>query len=70
MIRYQLPEQGMINIKIYDVLGKQTDLIYEGYQSQGVHQVEWKADKVAAGVYFVQIEFNNELVSKKVVFSK
>jgi len=70
MIRYQLPEQGTINIKIYDVLGKQTDLIYEGNQSQGVHQVEWKADKMAAGVYFVQIEFNNELVSKKVVFSK
>ncbi|MBC8181811.1 T9SS type A sorting domain-containing protein [candidate division KSB1 bacterium] len=70
IIQYRLPKTGLVEIKMFDVLGKEMATLFFGKQTQGAFEIEWNAEEVASGVYFVHIKFGNDLISKKVVLSK
>ncbi len=54
-ISYQLPRNGQVTLKVYDVLGRLVSTLVEGYQSAGVHTVQFNGDNLASGVYFYQL---------------
>ncbi|MCL5267673.1 MAG: T9SS type A sorting domain-containing protein [Bacteroidetes bacterium] len=54
-ISYQLPRNGQVTLKIYDVLGRLVSTLVEGYQSAGVHTVQFNGDNLASGVYFYRL---------------
>jgi len=70
LIRYHLPKTGKVVLKVYDVLGQEITTIFSGIQIQGAHQIIWKAEKIANGIYFIHLEFGNALKTKRVVLSK
>lgn len=55
-IQVQLPHSSFVNIKIYDVIGREIHKITEFYQEKGVYQVSWNATHHSSGVYFYRVE--------------
>ena len=74
-LRYDLPEDAIVNITIYDILGRQISILVSNQQNAGYKSVQWNAtnDKgtsVSAGVYLYSIEAGDFRQTKKMVLLK
>jgi hypothetical protein len=54
-IGYQLPKAGMVNIKIYDMLGRQMAELVNEQKGPGGYEVTFDASRYASGVYIYQM---------------
>ena len=76
MIRYQLPEQTMVTIAIYDLMGRKVRTLVPGEtQLAGYRQVVWNATNdygqpVSAGMYIYTIQAGEFRQTKKMVLMK
>ena len=68
IIRYNLPEDSEVTIKIYDALGNEIDSITTGFQQKGFYQRTWNAERLASGVYLVKM--NAKSLSSDKSFSR
>ena len=64
-ISYSLPYAGVVNIKIYDVLGKKIKTLIDEFQSYGDHTIQFNASNLASGIYFYRLEVGNEIIATK-----
>jgi len=60
-IDYALPKQTSVDIKIFDISGRQVKILNSGIQHPGYYSVVWNGSddngrKIASGVYFVRFE--------------
>ncbi len=55
-IRYQLPVESKVTIRIYDPLGRQIALLADEVEGAGQKSVEWNGGDVASGIYFYRLE--------------
>ena len=74
-LRYDLPEDGLVNITIYDMMGRVVKTLVNGSQSAGNKSVQWKAtnnrnEPVSAGLYFYMIQAGGFRQTKKMVLLK
>jgi len=67
IIKYKLPEDSDVTIRIYDALGKEIDSITTGFQQKGSYQRTWSAEGFASGVYYVKM--NAKSLSSDKTFS-
>ncbi|MCF8242986.1 MAG: T9SS type A sorting domain-containing protein [Melioribacteraceae bacterium] len=67
VINYQLPENGFVTLKIYDVLGREVTTLVNREMSAGKYRVELDASKLSTGVYFYQLKTGNFLEIKKML---
>ena len=70
MIRYELPEQAQVKLAIYDILGRKVTTIEDGSRPAGYHQVLWKADAVASGIYFYRLQAGDIINTRKMLLVK
>lgn len=69
-IKYQLPEAGMVTLKVYDILGREVaDLVNEN-KSAGYYEVNFDASKLTSGVYIYAIQAGKYTESKKMILAK
>jgi len=74
-LRYDLPENGLVNITIYDMLGRQVKTLVNQTQDAGYRSVVWDATNdygkpVSAGIYLYQIHAGEYMQTKKMVLLK
>ena len=74
-LRYDLPENGHVNITIYDMLGRQVKTLINQTQDAGYKSVIWNATNdygkpVSAGIYLYQIQAGEYISTKKMVLLK
>ena len=74
-LRYDLPENGNVNITIYDMLGRQVKTLINQNQDAGYRSVIWNAtnnygEPVSAGIYLYQIQAGEYMQTKKMVLLK
>ena len=74
-LRYNLPEDALVNITIYDMMGRQVSTLVSSQQTAGFKSVVWNAtnDKgtsVSAGLYLYTIEAGQYRQTKKMVLLK
>ncbi len=66
-ISYSLPENGIVQIAVFDVLGRKvTELANHSYQA-GTHSVTWNATGVSSGIYYVRLSSPAQTLTQKVV---
>ncbi len=63
IIKYQLPIQSRVTIKIFNLLGQEVKTVVDGIENADEHQSQWDGRNnfgvgVASGVYFYRIEAN------------
>lgn len=69
-ISYWLPVSAPVRLTVHDAAGRRVTTLAEGVRGEGEHVVEWHADDVASGVYFVRLEVGSVIQQKKVVLLK
>jgi hypothetical protein len=73
MIKYQLSSTGEVNLKIYDLLGKEVRTLVNQKQNSELHQVNWDGknkygDRVASGIYIFQLNYEYLSQIKRLLF--
>ena len=74
-ISYELLVDGIVNIVIYDLIGKKITTLASGFQTAGSKSVNWNATNnqgqpVSAGVYLYSIEAGDFRQTKKMILLK
>ena len=74
-IKYNLPEDSFVSIKIYDVMGRNIRSFINVNQAAGYHSVRWDAkndvgEGVSAGMYIYTIQAGESRATKKMVLLK
>jgi hypothetical protein len=74
-LRYDLPNNSLLTIIIYDMLGREVKTLINQTQDAGYRSVIWDAtndyDKpVSAGIYLYQIQAGEYISTKKMVLLK
>ena len=74
-LRYAIPENGLVTITIYDMLGREVKTLINQTQDAGYRSVIWNAtndygNPVSAGIYLYQIQTGEYLQTKKMVLLK
>ena len=59
-IRFAMPQEGHVTLKIYDVLGRDVAMLVDGYMEAGQQQAVWNGKTadgrdVSAGIYIAQL---------------
>jgi hypothetical protein len=60
-IKYQLAEDGITTLKVFDVLGREVTTLAHGFQAAGYYSTTFDADRFASGVYFVRFTVADEM---------
>ena len=60
IIRYQLPTDNYVSLKVYDVLGSEVAVLVDEKQSAGTQEVTWNASVLGSGLYFYRIQASGE----------
>jgi hypothetical protein len=66
-LRWGLPEASRVTLQVYDLLGREVALLADGQATEaGWHEVQWRAPRLASGVYIVRLhsEGGRQAVSK------
>jgi PKD repeat protein len=62
-IKYSLPEQSKVVIKIFNSLGELVEILTDEVQTAGIYKLVWNASKHSSGVYFYSVEVKGEVSS-------
>ena len=52
---YELPEQSLVTIKVFNILGQQKATLVDGRQDAAAHSVVLDATTYASGVYYYRL---------------
>jgi hypothetical protein len=70
-IEFTLAEDGFIELKIYDILGREIKtLISDNLQAGIVQKVDFDAEGLTSGIYFYKLESNNKVLYRKMSYLK
>jgi len=70
-ISYELPEQGLVNISIYDYTGQRVSVLESNtLKEQGVHQIEFNAAHLPSGIYVVRLTTENQHATSKLLLTR
>ena len=74
-LRYDLPEDGLVNITIYDMMGRIVKTLVNSSQTAGYKSIGWNAtnnrsEPVSAGLYLYTIQAGEFRQTKKMVLLK
>ncbi|HMD14934.1 MAG TPA: T9SS type A sorting domain-containing protein, partial [Bacteroidota bacterium] len=70
VIRYELPKSGNVELKIFDVLGKEVTTLVSAMQEAGYKEVSWNASDLPSGIYFYRITAGTFTDTKKTMLIK
>ena len=69
-VEFKLPYDANIVLSVYDVNGREAGVIFEGFQTSGIHSYQWDASHLPSGVYYISFQFDNHIESMKAVLMK
>ena len=67
---FALPKAGYVDLRVYDVLGREAASIVSEYKPAGKYTVEFDASGLSSGVYFYTIKSGDFIDTKKMVLIK
>ncbi len=70
IITYQIPVEGFVTLKLYDVLGNEVSTLINEKKLAGTYKVELDGSKLSSGIYFYKITSGNFVAVKKMSYLK
>src|SRR5690606_24349418 len=69
-IRFEIPKQNFVSLKIYDMSGKQVASLVNSIKTSGSYEVEFNGSSLASGTYFYRLEAGEFSEVRKMVLIK
>jgi hypothetical protein len=63
-------ETENVKLAVYDITGRQIEVLVNDKLSSGTYEAEWNASKYASGIYIYRLEAGNYSDVKKMIFVK
>ena len=58
------------SLKIYDMNGKELEILFDGYKPAGRYEIDFNASGLASGIYFYKLETGSFTKTKKMILLK
>lgn len=62
VIKYELPVESVVNIEVFDMLGRRVAVLVDEAKSAGTHSVTFNAAPFPSGVYMARFKVNESLI--------
>lgn len=69
-IRFQVPNSSFVNLKVYDILGREIATLLNEEKATGSYELNWNAANLPSGVYFYKLNAENFVETKKMILIK
>ncbi|MBU0507311.1 T9SS type A sorting domain-containing protein [bacterium] len=69
-LSYSLARPDLIELSVFDLLGRRVAVLSEGQQTAGDHNLQWNASAFPSGVYLVRLTAETKQETKKVILLK
>ncbi len=69
-IKYQIPKDGMVNLKIYDITGQEIVTLVNQRQTKGNYEINFDASNLKNGIYLCRLKNNGLTKSMKMILLK
>lgn len=69
-IKYELPKNEKVTLKIYNIKGQELETLVNKEQSPGAYEVKWDASKYASGIYFYRMRAGRKIKVQKMTLVK
>jgi hypothetical protein len=69
-IRFEIPKQSVVQLKVYNLLGQVVATLINGELKAGRHEAKFDAAKLASGVYFYRITAGSYVNTMKMMLLK
>ena len=69
-IRFSIPKEGFVELKIYDLLGSEIRTMIQEFKSAGSYNVYFGGSKLVGGIYFYKLKFGSSTQTKKLLLIK
>lgn len=70
LISYQLKEDGLVQLKIYNLIGQEITTLVNEKQQAGRYEINFNASKLPSGVYVYSLKVNDFVQTKKMTLLK
>lgn len=69
-INFYLPEERIVRVGVYNIVGQQVALLLDDVAQQGEHSIVWDASDKPSGIYIVQLETGSRIFTRKITLIK
>ncbi|MBC8198080.1 MAG: T9SS type A sorting domain-containing protein [Candidatus Marinimicrobia bacterium] len=69
-IRYDLPKETQVSLMVYDLNGRQIATLINSNQTAGIYSVNWHAEHLSSGAYFIKMKTESYTKTQKVILVK
>ena len=70
IIRYELPKQSYVNLRLYDVLGREVAVLVNEQKPAGRYEIKFDAKNLPSGIYLFRIEAGDFVKTRKMLLLK
>jgi Concanavalin A-like lectin/glucanases superfamily/Secretion system C-terminal sorting domain len=69
-INFAIPKAGLVDLKVFDILGREVIVLINGYMPSGNHTAQFDASPYASGVYFYTLNSGGFTATRKMLLVK
>ncbi|MDT8325744.1 MAG: T9SS type A sorting domain-containing protein, partial [Bacteroidota bacterium] len=69
-ITYSIPEDGRVQLVVFDLFGRKVAGLVDETKSAGTHRVTFEARALPSGVYIYQLQWNGAVLSRRMTILK
>jgi len=69
-IRYSLPNDGVISLIVYDILGREVATLESGFRVAGSYETVFDASKLASSLYIYRLQAGSVMLSRRMLLLK
>jgi hypothetical protein len=66
-IRFTLPRNAIVDVAIYNIMGKKVATLVESPLGAGNYKVSWNADNMPSGIYFYRLNAGSTVLARKMI---
>ncbi|MEJ2055057.1 MAG: T9SS type A sorting domain-containing protein, partial [Calditrichaceae bacterium] len=69
-IKYSVPQNSYVTLKVYNILGQEVATLFEGVRNPGNYTAYFRAEGLSSGVYLYQLKSESYSETKKLMILK
>ncbi|MDD3559477.1 MAG: T9SS type A sorting domain-containing protein, partial [Melioribacteraceae bacterium] len=69
-IKYEIPKEGIVSLKVYDILGREVTTLVNKHQNIGRYEVKFDASSLSTGVYIYRLTVSDPSASSGQAFTE
>lgn len=69
-IKYQIPNAGMVTLKVYNLIGQEIATLVNSHKPVGEYTIQFDASGLNSGIYFYKLNAGNQVYTRKMIVLK